>query len=101
MAAATITKTEWGFEITGGTSATLVQAGKIWISAVALSANAAGDTVVATSGSLNNQISCFQMKAVNPADVNSSYIALYGTPFDNVTVTLSATSVILYIYLKF
>jgi hypothetical protein len=98
-AVATVTATEYGYEITGGTSATVINAGTLYVRQIAFSANSIGDTAAVTSGASN--LSCMNFKAVTATDsANNKMFFTEKTPFANLSVTLSATTDILYVYLQ-
>jgi hypothetical protein len=112
MATATVTKTEYGFEVSGGTDATVINSGKLWVKCVAFSAAAATGTAVLTSdstadsgGSGSRAISCMKFKAASGNELDVAHENIFfgdkGVPFNNLSVTLSATGDIIYIYLKF
>jgi len=104
MAAATVTATEWGYEVTGGTDATVINAKKMWVNTIAFSGNATTSTATLTSSTTAGQISCMKFTATQAANnMGNSQLSLGkpGCPFTNLTVTLSATSDILYVYLSF
>ena len=92
---ATVTNSEWGAEITGGTSATLIYNGTMYVKGIGLVPVAANDTAVFTSGS---SVSC--LKIVAPI-VNDTKVVSFGYPgiaLTNLTVTLLNASDIVYIY---
>jgi hypothetical protein len=98
---ATVTYTEWGMEVTGGTSATLIYNGTISAKGIAFSAAAANDTAVLTASGASN-VSCMQFNSTtvgNSAGNNMIFIG-GGIPLKNLTVTMSNTSDILYVYIK-
>lgn len=108
MAAATVTKTEWGFEVSGGTDATLISDDKLWVKELAFAGAAATATAVLTtkmSDGLNTPISCAKFKAASGSELDVSKERIFfgdrGVPMTGLTVTLGATGDILYVYLKF
>ncbi len=107
MAAATITKTEYGFSVTGGTDATTVYTGKMWVKGIGFAGNADNATAALTSVPTNDPAattSCMKFKT-NGNDLDTPANYLYfgdnGIPLNNLGVTLSATTDVLYVYLKF
>lgn len=102
MAAPTISTTEYGYSITGGTDATSINSGKLWVKCIALAGNADDATAVFTSGF--PLVSCLKLKC-RTGDLDAASDSIFfgdqGVPFNNLTVTLGNTGDIVYIYLKF
>jgi len=103
---ATVTKTEYGFSITGGDIATVIDSGKIWVKSMAFAGNATNATCVLTSNVNGTATTCFKFKCYDAgggslnAAGNFVYFGEVGAPFTNLTLTPSATTDILYIFLK-
>ena len=93
---ATVTNTEWGSEITGGVSATVIYNGTMWVKAIGVVPSVVNDTAVFTSGASN--VSCLKVIAPVVNDTKSVYFGDKGIPFTNLTVTLNTTSDIVYVY---
>ena len=103
MAAATITKTEWGYYCTGGTDATLVHADRSRVRTVVFIPNTTSDTMTLTSA--RN----ITGPATNWLVLGSGGIAKHqecpwhlddGVAADNLTLTLSDAAGQAYIVLK-
>lgn len=106
MATATVTKTEYGFSVTGGTDATTINTGKLWVKGVAFAGNADNATAACTalSASSATPVSCFKFKTNgNDLDAPANYLFFgdKGIPVTGLAVTLSNTADVLYVYLKF
>ena len=108
MADATVTKTEYGFSVTGGTTATKIASGKLWVKAMGFAGNAANATATLTSlpnDTTGTAISCgkFRVASGDSSDLdvgaNRIYFGDKGVPFNNLSVTLGNTDSILYVYL--
>lgn len=95
-AVATVTTTEYGYSITGGTSATPVASGdSVIVKAFVFSPSVSTDTCTITTGSGNTTL------AVMTGATNSRfYIGDAGIPVSNINVTLSATGDVLAIVRK-
>lgn len=101
MAAATITATEWGYLATGGVDATEINAGKVYVKAVAFAGNADNATGAVTSLVSGAATSCFKFKTNgNDLDAAGNYMFFgeKGIAFTGLAVTLSHASDALYIY---
>jgi hypothetical protein len=111
MAAATVTKTEYGFIVTGDTGAVEVFSGKIWVKGVAFSGNATTATATLVSFPSSDTaaagVSCMKFKCYDAGggSLNASGNYLFfgdkGIPLNSPQVTLSNASDTIYIYLVF
>ena len=104
MAAATVTETEYGFMVTGGTTATTINSGTLRVRALAFAGNADNATCVLTSlvGAAATATSCFKFKTnANDLDCGESnvYFGEKGVCFTGLALTLSNAADILYVYL--
>jgi hypothetical protein len=101
MAAATSTATEWGYHVTGDTGVVTVNAGKVYVKAVAFAGNADNATGAVTSKVAGADVSCFKFKT-NGNDLDAAgnymYFGEKGIAFTGLAVTLSHASDVLYIY---
>lgn len=109
MAAADKTRTEWGVVMGGtGTDATAVDAGRIWVKAMAFAGNADNATCTCTTSidtgttAATKLISVIKFKT-NASDLDAPHGYVFfgerGIPMTNLTVTLSHADDRLYIYL--
>jgi hypothetical protein len=102
MAAATVTKKEFGYTVSGDTGAVAIS-GKLRIKALAFAGNTDNATCAVTSRSGSAAAStCFKFKTNgNDLDAAGNYMFLgdNGVPFDDISITLSHASDVLYIYL--
>ena len=89
---ATVTKTTYGYYITGGTSETLVYAGLIRAKTVQLNAASIGDTVLFKEGAVSHN--AFTIKAATASDSrgNYAYFGETGAIFNYLSVTMSSAS---------
>lgn len=111
MGAATVTKTEYGFIVTGDTGIVEVFSGKLWVKCVAFAGNATTATAVVVSfpstGTAAAGVSCMKFKCFDAGggSLNASGNYLFfgdkGIPLNSPQVTLSNASDVLYIYLTF
>jgi hypothetical protein len=109
MAAATVTKSTYGYSITGGTDATVIDAGKLWVKGIAFAGNATNATAVLTTlpSEHSTAVSCCKFKCYDAgggslnAPGNYIFFGDSGIPMNSLAVTLSATTDVLYVYLKF
>ena len=106
MPAATVTKTEYGFSVTGGTAATTINADKLWVKRLAFAGSAIDKLATLTSDPYPGAaISCGKFKVADGTSgdldvaTNSIYFGDRGVPFNNLTVTMDSTTSILYVYL--
>jgi len=99
-AAATVTETEYGYSITGGTDETLVKADLIRIKMIAYTGLTAANTVRLRSGAVSG--TSWYMKAVATSDAAGSYIYFgeYGALFSCLSVTLTSAQDVVQIYNK-
>lgn len=103
---ATVTKTEYGYSITGGDIATVINSGKIWVKAMGFAGNATTATCVLTSDVAGAATTCFKFKCYDAgggslnAAGNFIYFGEIGVPFTNLTLTPSNTADILYIFVR-
>ena len=98
-ATATVTNTNYGYEVTGGTDATLVISGYAFIQGIVLyPGGAATDTASFTSQSVSgsSDVSCLNLNQYCPF---VSW-AFPGVQFTNLKVTLTSSSDIVYIYVN-
>ena len=105
MAAATVTTTEYGYSITGGTDATTINSGKIYVKAMGFAGNADNATAALTSLVGITATTCFKFKSNDTNELNSAsgnfvFFGDNGVPFTGLAVTLSKAGDVLYIYLK-
>lgn len=109
MAAATVTTTEYGYSVTGGTDATTINTGKLWVKALAFSGDDDDDTATLTTSidtgttAAAKLISCYKFKS-NANDDDSSmsyaYFGKKGVPMTNLAVTLNDTGSYLYVFIR-
>ena len=112
MAAADKTRTEWGIVVGGtDTGATSVDAGRIWVKAMAFAGNATNATCTCTTSidtgttAALKLISCIKFKCFDAgggslnAAGNYVFFGDRGIPMSNLTVILSHADDRLYIYL--
>ena len=99
---ATITKTEYGYEITGGTDKTAIETSvpNIWIKSIVFQPATAGDVATFYSAKVSggSDIQCLTMTSVDLSPLNKSWSG-DGCMFSNMKVTLTSASDIVYIYL--
>jgi hypothetical protein len=94
---ATITNTEYGSEITGGTSQTVVYNQTMYVKGIGYVPSAANNTVTFTSGA---NVSCLKIVAPTVNDTKTIYFGDSGITLSNLSVTLNTTTDIVYIYNK-
>ncbi len=98
-ATATVTPMNFGYEVTGGTDATLVISGYAWINGIILyPGGAATDTAQFTSQSVSggSDVSCLVLGQYNPFMMWGGD----GVQFTNLKVTLTSASDKVFIYVK-
>ena len=97
-AAATVTKTEWGYLVKGGTSETLISVDDIRIKMIAFSAAVANDTAVFKSGAVSS--TAFQMKSTGVSNPTGNYLYFGpdGAIFKWLSVTMSNSVDEVYLY---
>ena len=104
MAGCTKVHTEWGYVLGGvDTDATAVDAGKIWVKAMAFAGNADDATCSLTNDVGGTATTCYKFKTDgNDLDASSYHVFFgdTGVPFTNLTATLSHANDRLYIYLR-
>ena len=108
MAAATITQTDWGYSVTGGTDATLITKEKLYVKRIAFSGNADNATALLTTYARKNSegaISAGKFKSSDTGELNSAmgnemFFGDKGVPMPGLTITLSNTSDHIYIFTK-
>ena len=98
-----MTHTEWGY-VVGGTNGTakVVDAGKIWIKAMAFAGNADDAYATLTSDVAGTATSCYKFKSDgNDLDASGCHVFFgdRGMPFTNLTVTQSHANDRLYIFI--
>ena len=102
MAAADITKTEYGFMATGGTTATTINSGTLRVKALAYAGDDNDDVATLTTTRAGSTVSCYKFKAVT--DDDSSYQYVYfgesGVPMTGLAVTLDDTGSFLYVFIN-
>lgn len=111
MAAATVTKTEYGFMVTGDTGVVEIFSGKMWVKLVAFAGNATNATATLisfpSSGTAAAGVSCMKFKCYDAGggSLNASGNFLFfgdkGIPLNSPQVTLSNGSDVVYVYLVF
>lgn len=105
MAAATVTNTEYGYSVTGGTDATTIASGKIWVKAILFMGNADNATAALTTKPTGNSTTVAFVKfKTNANDLDPQFIAYFGDngiPVNDLAVTLSNASDLLLVILKF
>lgn len=98
MAAATVTKTTYGFKVTGGTSATTVTTSKAWVKRLVYVPAVDADTCLITDN-LGAAAAVFKTKGATAA---TAYIydvgGEVGACYDGMIVTNSGANDELYIY---
>lgn len=99
-----MTHTEWGY-VLGGTNGTakVVDAGKIWVKAIAFAGNADNATATLTNDVAGTATSCYKFKTNgNDLDAAGNHVFLgdKGVPLTNLTVTMSHANDRLYIFLR-
>lgn len=103
MAAATVTQTEWGYYVTGGTDATTVYTGRRYIRSVVFSAGTTNDTAtLTTTKNISGAVTNFLVMA-SPGVANQVECPWHlddGVPADSMAVTLSNTGGKLFIYVR-
>ena len=99
-AKATVTETEYGYSITGGTDETLVYEGLIRIKTISYIGVTAANTVALRSGAVSG--TTWYMKAVATSDVAGSYIYFgeYGALFNYLSVKLADAKDVVMIFNK-
>lgn len=102
MADATITNTEYGYEVTGGTTTTTINSGTLWVKALGFVGNDATDTITLTTLVAGAAKSCYKFKAVTDDDASMSYVYFgeKGVPMTGLAVTLNDTSNFLYVFIR-
>ena len=102
MAAATVTKTEYGFMVTGDTGVVTVNSGTLRVKALAHAGDDATDTAALTTVKNGADVSCYKFKALT--DDDSSYQYVYfgenGVPMTGLAVTLSDSGSYLYVFIN-
>lgn len=105
MAAATVTKTEFGYIVSGDTGEATVNTGRIRVKVMAFAGNADNATCTCTSfsayGAVPTETSCVKFKT-NGTDLDAPHGYIYfgekGIPLTSLKVTLSHASDVLYIF---
>ena len=103
MAAATVSDTEYGYYVTGGTDATTIYTGKKYIRTIFFTPASTADTATLTSnkGGKNTAVNCMEFKSAGTAGVPQFAWHLDdGVPYDNLAVTLSNASGHLYVIVR-
>ena len=97
-AQATVTTTEYGYSVTGGTDETLVKAGRIRIRMISYTALTANNTARFRSGAVSG--AAWYMKAATVSDAPKCfmYFGENGVVFDELSVTLSQAQDVVMIY---
>ena len=95
---ATVTTTEWGYLVKGGTSETLISVNDIRIKMIAFSAAVANDTAVFKSGAVSH--TAFQMKSTGVSNPTGNYLYFGpdGAIFQWLSVTMSNAVDEVYLY---
>jgi len=102
MPGATVTNTEYGYEVTGGTTATTINSGTLRVRAFGFVGNDATDTIALTTLVNGAAVSCYKFKAVTDDDASMSYVYFgkEGIPMTGLAVTLNDTSNFLYVFIR-
>ena len=102
MAAADVKNTEYGYEVTGGVSATTINAGTLRVKAFGFVGNDATDTIALTTIVNGAAVSCYKYKAVTDDDASMSYVYFgeKGVSMTGLAVTLNDTSNFLYVFVR-
>lgn len=103
MAAATVTTTEYGYSVTGGTDATKITSGRLWVTGLAFVGDDDDDTITLTTSVAGNNttVSVYKYKA-NGNDDDARYVSFgeKGVPMTDLTVTLDDTGSFLYVFVR-
>jgi len=103
MPAATVTPTEYGYEITGDTGATTINAGTLRVKALAFAGDNNNDTCALTTVVAGTAVSCYKFK-VNSSDndppASYVYFGEKGVPMTGLTATLNDADNILYVFIR-
>jgi len=103
MAAADVTKTEYGFMVTGGTTATTINTGTLRVKALAFSGDDDDDTALLTTLKNETAVSCYKFKSMGNDDDSSlsyAYFGENGVPMTGLAVTLDDTGSFLYVFIN-
>jgi len=97
-AAATVSTTEYGYTVTGGTDETLVKAGRIRVKMITYTGLTANNTVRIRSGATSG--ASWYMKAVATSDAPGAviYFGDNGVFFDELSITLTDAKDVVVIY---
>jgi hypothetical protein len=97
-AAATVTETEYGYSVTGGTSETRIAAGRIRVRVIAYTATTANNVAAFRSGATSGSYWYMKAEAASAADRCYIYFGDNGVVFDELSVTLPAVTDVVQIY---
>ena len=102
MGAATVTKTEYGFMVTGDTGAVTVNSGTLRVKALAYAGDDNDDVATLTTLKDETAVSCYKFKAMT--DDDSSYQYAYfgenGVPMTGLAVTINDSGSYVYIFIN-
>jgi len=103
MAAATVTPTEYGYQVTGDTGVVTISAGRLWVTMLAHSGDDHTDTAALTTLENGTAVSCYKFKSYNNDDDSSmsyAYFGEKGVPMTGLAVTLSDSGSYLYVFIR-
>ena len=97
-AQATVTKTAYGYFVSGGTSETLIYAGDIRVKTIQLNAATIGDTAIFRDGAVSHNACTIKAATASDSRGNYAYFGETGALFTYLSVTLSAAADEVFIY---
>lgn len=89
---ATVTKTTYGYYVTGGTSETVIYAGLMRVTLIQLNAATIGDIATFKEGAVSHNALTIKAATASDSRGNYAYFGVNGAEFNYLSVTLSAAA---------